>query len=279
MIVLSHYQANQALAARAAGLSVCPLSLDLNRSTVHLALAAEGLHLPGLDSPLGWAAIDEIAAHPNACFEVSDAGIEEIRVYSEATHWVRSLYPTPSAPSTLVSGMVMHRIEGIDPMRDTLEKIAAARPGGRVLDTCTGLGYTAIEAAKAAESVDTVELDPAALELCHRNPWSQALFSTENLRTHVADVFDFVEACEDGAYSCVIHDPPTFQFAGELYSGDFYEELFRVLTRRGRLYHYVGDPASKAVQRVLRGASDRLSRAGFQRIEKAPRAFGLVAHK
>ena len=79
----------------------------------------------------------------------------------------------------LIAGFVMHRIKDIDPMQDTLRKIATISPiGGRVLDTATGLGYTAIEAAKTADEVVTIELDPGAQQIARLNPWSQALFQT-----------------------------------------------------------------------------------------------------
>ena len=61
----------------------------------------------------------------------------------------------------------MHRIKGTDPIRDTKEKLKALGPvSGRVLDTATGLGYTAIEAAKTADHVLTLELDPGDSDLC-----------------------------------------------------------------------------------------------------------------
>ena len=93
----------------------------------------------------------------------------------------------------LVSGIPMHRIKDTDPHADTLEKMRAVRPVvGQVLDTATGLGYTAIEAAKTAAHVTTIELDPAALEVCRRNPWSQALFDNPKITQVVGDSFEVV---------------------------------------------------------------------------------------
>ena len=41
----------------------------------------------------------------------------------------------------------------------------------------------------------------------------------------------------------ILHDPPRFGIAGELYSqGFYYEQLARILKRRGRLFHYTGSP-------------------------------------
>jgi len=193
---------------------------------------------------------------------------------------VRSLYPTEKAPTTLVSGLTMHRIEGTDPHSDTLQKIRAASPVvGRVLDTATGLGYTAIEAAKTADHVVSVEIDPASLEIARYNPWSQALFDNPRIEQIIGHVWDYAEEQDDASFTVIIHDPPAFSFAGELYAGDFYRELYRILRRKGRLFHYIGDPNSKTVKRVYRGVIARLREAGFTRVENKPRAFGVTAVK
>lgn len=180
----------------------------------------------------------------------------------------------------LVSGMVMHRVEGVDPHQDTLNKIAALGPvHGDVLDTATGLGYTAIQAARTARRVVTVEIDPASIEIARQNPWSQDLFGDACIELIIGHVWDVVEEMNDTMFSAIIHDPPTFSLAGDLYSGDFYREMYRVLKRNGRLFHYLGDPDSKSVQQVQRGVMRRLAEAGFARVERKPRAFGVVAYK
>lgn len=279
MIVLSHYQVKPVMAAWSAGEGAVSVSPDLNRTLVEVRLDADGVRFPGGER-LAWDDAARIAEAENKCFLLQDGEIEEIRAFSEVTGWARSLYPTAGAPSMLVAGMVMHRIEGIDPHGDTLNKIRAAGPiGGVVLDTATGLGYTAIEAARTAERVITVELDPASIEIARLNPWSQELFDNPRIEQVIGDVWDAVEGMADETFSVIIHDPPTFSLAGELYSGDFYAELHRVLKRRGRLFHYLGDPASKSVQRVQRGVVRRLGEAGFTRVVPKPQAFGVVGYK
>ncbi len=279
MIVLSHYQARPLLEARAAGVETAVSSADLNLTTCEVVLDEGGVSFPG-GVRVSWANLEHIAGAKNTCFEVEEDDLREIRVFSEETDWVRSLYPTSGAPSMLVSGMVMHRVEGIDPMQDTLNKLRAVAPVvGHVLDTCTGLGYTAIEAARTAEHVTTVELDPASIAIARRSPWSRGLFDNPRITRLIGDVWEVVETMEDGAFARIIHDPPTFSFAGELYSGEFYAELYRVLSRKGRLFHYIGDPDSKAIQRIMRGVIRRLGEAGFSRVTPSPRAFGVVAYK
>lgn len=277
-IVLSHYQARPLLEARRAGQSTARTSLDLNRSHCDVTLDAGGITLPD-GRRIAWSIIEQVAASESGCYRIGDDA-EKIQTYSETTGRHYSLYPTPLAPAMLVSGLPMHRIKDTDPYHDTLAKIkAAALIRGRVLDTCTGLGYTAIEATKVADEVITVELDPAAQEIARLNPWSQALFDNPKIVRIIGDSYDEVQRFDDAYFSRIIHDPPTFALAGDLYSADFYVELFRILQPGGKLFHYIGDLDSTSGNRTARGVVERLKRAGFQQVTPRPEAFGLVAHK
>jgi len=174
----------------------------------------------------------------------------------------------------------MHRVRDVDPWADTERKIRTIAPvTGRVLDTCTGLGYTAIVAARTAAEVVTIELDPAILEVARLNPWSRPLFENPRIRQIVGDALDEVDILADGSFGRIIHDPPMFNLAGDLYSGEFYRSLYRVLAPRGRLYHYVGDPESRSGRSATNGALRRLQEAGFSRVVRRPEAFGLLASK
>lgn len=278
-IVLSHYQAAPLLKAREAGDQTVSISPDLNLTSVEVLLTAEGVTFPGGEQ-LAWADCERIAGEENKCFTLEDGIIQDIQVFSETTNWLRTLYPTGGAPTMLVSGTPMHRIKATDPYRDTLKKIKAVKaPSGVVLDTATGLGYTAIEAAKTAEHVITVELDPAGLEVARYNPWSHELFNNPKIEQIVADVYDVVEDTEDASFSVIIHDPPAFSLAGDLYSAGFYDECRRVLKARGRMFHYIGDPDSKSGQGVTKGVIRRLQDVGFSRVVRRPDAFGVVAYK
>ncbi len=279
LIVLSHYQIEPLLALRRGAARAVIVSPDLNLTTVEVAINSDGVVFPGGEL-LTWSDAERIAGAKNKCFRLKDGTIDEVAGYSEVTQWPRSLFPTGGAPTMLVSGITMHRIRGIDPYSDTLKKIRASSPViGAVLDTATGLGYTAVEAAKTADEVITVELDPLSLDLARLNPWSQALFDDPKITQIVGDVFDEVERFEDGRFTCVIHDPPMFSLAGDLYSGDFYREVYRVLRRKGRMFHYVGDLDSKSGHGIVTGVIRRLKEAGFYRVVRKPEAFGLVAYK
>jgi len=191
-----------------------------------------------------------------------------------------SLMPTERAPTTLISGLPMHRIKDVDPREDTMRKIKTIAPlRGRVLDTATGLGYTAIAAAETAEQVVTIELDETALAVARLNPWSRALFDHPKIEQVIGDAFEEVMRFDNAAFSAIIHDPPTFSLAGELYSEEMYRRLFRVLRSGGRMFHYIGDLDSPSGGRVAKGVVRRLQEAGFARVVRKPDAFGLVAHK
>ena len=254
-------------------------TLDLGLTSSEIQLEADRILLPD-GQWLPWERLEEIARAETACFLIEDNRAEKIQRYSERFGRFYSLMPTGGAPTLLVSGIPMHRIQGTDPRRDTLSKVRTVAPlTGRVLDTCTGLGYTAIEAARTAEQVVTIELDPVVLEVARLNPWSQPLFDHPRIRQIVGDSFDENESFEEGAFSRILHDPPMFNLAGELYSAEFYRHLYRVLGRVGRMFHYVGDLGSKSGGNVARGVVRRLQEAGFSRVVRRPEAFGLVAFK
>jgi predicted methyltransferase len=279
MLVLSHFQARQLLEARKNNQSLVMLSLDLNLTESEVRLASESVLFPGSET-LSWGSIEEISENEVACYFVDGNVAKPIRGFSEFSGRVYGLMPTVSAPTMLISGIPMHRIKDTNPHEDTLNKIKAVAPiKGDVLDTTTGLGYTAIEAAKTARHVVTIEIDPTAQEIARQNPWSQALFDNPKIKQIIRDAFDEIGEFEAGSFSTIIHDPPMFGLAGDLYSREFYQQAFRVLKPNGRIFHYIGDPESKSGARVTAGVIRRLQEAGFKRVVRAPRAFGVVAHK
>ena len=277
--VLSHFQAKKLLAAWLEKKTDCETSPDLGLTVLTVSLEQDHLTFPDGEF-LRWEAVEAIAGDENGCYAIRAGEASKIQFFSETTGRSLSLYPTSGAPTMLVSGIPMHRIKDTDPHKDTLEKIRAVKPVvGYVLDTTTGLGYTAIEAAKTASQVTTIELDPMALEVARNNPWSQALFSDPKIKQIIGDSFEVIQELENGRFTRILHDPPVFSLAGDLYSGEFYLELYRVLRSGGRLFHYVGDPGSKSGRNVTAGVMRRLQQAGFREVRKAVRAFGVVAVK
>src|SRR5947207_6785449 len=276
-IILSYVQAESLLKAKQQGITSVQISPDLSLSTVIVTLTSEGIAFPNGEH-LDWYSIEKISKSEVNWFILEDNAVRPIQVFSEYTNRVCSLMPTRGAPSMLIAGFVMHRIKDIDPMQDTLKKIATISPiVGRVLDTATGLGYTAIEAARTADQVVTIELDAGAQQIARLNPWSRGLFDTRRIQHVMGDAFEVAATFEDESCSRIIHDPPVFSLAGELYSGVFYQQLFRVLKRGGRLFHYIGDLNSKSSGTITKGALRRLQEAGFSRVVRKPEAFGVIA--
>jgi predicted methyltransferase len=73
-----------------------------------------------------------------------------------------------------------------------------------------------------------------------------------------------------------MHDPPRFSFAGELYSLEFYKELFRILKTNGRIFHYLGNPKKNTLKK---GVKRRLEEAGFEKLNWIENCKGFTAQK
>src|ERR1044071_8608457 len=279
MIVLSYLQAIEMLEARKNRHSVLMVSTDLNLTQTEIKLQPENVLFRTGES-LDWKSIEEISANETACYYVENNASKAIKGFSEFSGRVYGLMGTDSAPTMLISGIPMHRIKDTNPYKDTFSKIKAISPiHGDVLDTTTGLGYTAIEAAKTARHVTTIEIDPTAQEIARLNPWSKDLFNNPKITQVIGDAFDEIQRFDAQSFSTILHDPPMFSLAGDLYALAFYRQAFRVLKPNGRIFHYIGDPESKSGARVTAGVIRRLQEAGFKRVVRAPRAFGVVAHK
>jgi predicted methyltransferase len=90
------------------------------------------------------------------------------------------------------------------------------------------------------------------------------------LELECADVSNAIDALSDQCFDAILHDPPRFGIAGELYSQRFYDQLARVLKSGGKLFHYTGTPNKLTTGRdVPAEVATRLRRAGF-----APRMEG-----
>src|SRR5260370_1170012 len=278
-VILSYVQTRPLLEARKRGQVVVETSLDLGMTTSSVTLITEGVTFPGGEQ-LDWNNIEKISQSEGNCYTVVGQGLQAIQVFATETNRLCSLMPTRGAPSMLIAGFVMHRIKELDPWQHAQRMIATLAPvSGSVLDTATGLGYTAILAARTAESVTTIELDPGVQAIAQLYPWSRGLFANPKITQMMGDAYEVVPTFADESFGRIIHDPPTLKLAGELYSGAFYHELHRILKRGGRLFHYIGDPNSKASGSVTRGVMRRLQEAGFSRVVRRAEAYGVVAYK
>ena len=275
-MIFSHFQ-TRPLASKDAP-NVIRISPDLGLSEVDILKTGQGWRFP-TSEVLTFSQIKEINQDSNSCFLFQNGKLEKIQKYSPMTNRYYSLMPTKKAPTMLISGIPMHRIKGTTPDVDTTQKIRALKKAfGTILDTTTGLGYTAIKAAQTAELVITIEFDPAVIAICKLNPWSSTLFTHPNIRCVIGDSYTLVKMFDDNFFNAIIHDPPTLSLAGHLYSQSLYQSFFRILKNNGRLFHYIGNPESRYGASTGRGVVERLSKVGFSTTPKG-RAYGVLAQK
>ena len=181
------------------------------------------------------------------------------------------LVPTEwGAPTFEIDGIKMLPTAKESPIEDARRKVALVEPRGKlVLDTCGGLGYFAgccVEV--GAAHIRSFEKNADVLWLRTLNPWSPdpaAATSGGRLQLEHADVVQAIAGIADASIDALLHDPPRFGIAGELYSQVFYEQLARVSRRGGRLFHYTGSPNRLTSGRdVPREVAKRLQQAGFK---------------
>ena len=171
--------------------------------------------------------------------------------WSAVSRYGRSLIklvPTQwGTPTFEIDGIKMLVSARIAPMDDARQKVALVAPRGKiVLDTCGGLGYFAAVCLDAGVArIRSFEKNEDVLWLRTLNPWSPDPDSAEaggRLQLTHGDVSQAIADIADASVDAVLHDPPRFGIAGELYSQVFYDHLARVLRKGGRLFHYTGAP-------------------------------------
>lgn len=250
------------VAARDAGLDAWSGSLDLGRSSTEAVLAADAWQWRG-------AAYPYVSGLKDRSVHFWDG--DEFAPASRYSGSLIKLVPSPwGAPTFEIDGIKMLPTSKESPIDDARRKVALVEPRGRcVLDTCGGLGYFAaccLEAGVA--TVRSFEKNPDVLWLRTLNPWSPDPAATSaggRLDLVQADVTQAIVDLPDRSFDAVLHDPPRFGIAGELYSQAFYGQLARVLRPGGRLFHYTGSPNRLTSGRdVPREVTKRLELAGFK---------------
>jgi len=189
------------------------------------------------------------------------------------------LAKTEGSPTLEIDGIRMHRTKDTTPELDSDEKLdILAVNDGKVLDTCMGLGYTAIKAYECgAECVISVEYEPNVVRIAQLNPWSAKLFNEPTIHKVLGDSFDVVDTFPDDFFDYIIHDPPRHSSAGHLYGVEFYRKLARVIKPGGRLFHYTGEPRARYRRvNIQKGVIDRLGAAGFRDLQYHPSVMGVT---
>lgn len=167
-------------------------------------------------------------------------------------------------PTFEIDGIKMLVSAKLSPYEDAQRKVALIQPRGKIiLDTCGGLGYFAAWCLQGqATRVLSYEKNPDVIWLRSLNPWSPVVGGALSLTP--GDIAEQIVTLPNESMDAVLHDPPRFGIAGELYSQDFYDQLARVLKRNGKLFHYTGTPNKLSSGRdVPNEVAKRLRIAGF----------------
>ena len=232
-------------------------SLDLMRTTSTVEIGQGGWEWNGVTWPWPTPPIRE-----RTIYYWTGTAFEPVQRYSGA---LIKLVPSQwGAPTFEIDGIKMLPTAQVSPFADAQRKTQLVAPRGKVLlDTCGGLGYFAhwcLE--QGAARVLSFEKNPDVIWLRGINPWSPG--NNERLVFQQGDIVERVLEQPTGSVDAILHDPPRFGIAGELYSQAFYDELARVLKNRGLLFHYTGTPNRLTSGRdVPREVTKRLERAGF----------------
>jgi uncharacterized protein len=254
LLTLQEHEALQS--ALEVGVTSIECSLDLGRSQTTVEVTQEAWGWQGRRYPY-------LGTCKNRTIYYWDD--EDFQPAARFTTSLTKLVPTPWGPPTFeIDGIKMLPTAHVCPYADAERKVNLIEPRGKViLDTCGGLGYFAAWCLNGgAQQVLSYEQSSDVLWLRGLNPWSPT--SSSALTLFHADIVEQVVSLPDASIDAVLHDPPRFGLAGNLYSQAFYDQLARVLKRRGRLFHYTGTPNKLTSGRdVPNEVAKRLEQAGF----------------
>ena len=254
------------------------LSLDLNLSEKIWKIEADRLILDH-DEFIDMNQLESIASYKNKIFIFQNNALIPVEVRKDGYY---KLVPTSSAPTLEINGIKMHRSKGIDPFTDAkLKAQLVVTANDQVLDTCGGLGYSAIFALKAgAKKIISTEKSRAVIKIRNLNPWL-IKYADKRLELIHTDITCEIDRFKDGMFNSVIHDPPRFTSGtGDLYGKNFYGALFRVMGPHSKLFHYTGSPKKiKAKDKFIKNTMKRLEQSGFKTLCFHDNLQGIYAQK
>lgn len=205
--------------------------------------------------------------------------LEKVAIFTD--HYY-SLKPCNGIPLLEIDGIRMHLIKDYsNPLlfpKDAIKEMKI-KSTDIVLDTCGGLGYFAIEASKKAKKVISCELKKEVLQLGKLNPFSKDYFNNKNIEIKNKSCFDFIKTLDKESIDIVMHDPPTILIAGELYSLEFYKQVFRVLRTSGLFFHYIGNVGKNKGRRFDLEIIKRLNEAGFKNCKFNEKLQSIICKK
>ena len=244
-------------AAAEANVATLECSLDLGRTQVTVAVRASAWSWQDCDYPF----LDD--CRERTIYWWTGADWAPVQRFSGS---LIKLVPTAWGPPTFeIDGIKMLPTAQMSPYADAERKVGLIAPRSKtILDCCGGLGYFAASClAGGAKQILSFEKNPDVIWLRSLNPWSPQ--ADPRLTLTQGDIAEEIKSLTTAGFDAVLHDPPRFGIAGELYSQAFYDQLARVIKRRGRLFHYTGTPNKLTSGRdVPAEVTKRLQRAGFE---------------
>lgn len=258
LVTLKLHEALRSAAAAGAPAVVC--SLDLDRSTTTVEVGPTGWSWHG--RPFPWLE----SCKDRTIYHWVDEAFQPVARF---TNSLIKLVPTEWGPPTFeIDGIKMLPTAHVSPYADAERKVGLVQPRGKViLDTCGGLGYFAAWCLRGqATQVLSYEKNPDVIWLRGLNPWSpqSSHEAGDRLTLTQGDIAEQITLLPVESVDAILHDPPRFGTAGELYSLAFYDQLARVLRRQGKLFHYTGTPNKLTSGRdVPNEVVKRLRHAGF----------------
>ncbi len=214
-------------------------------------------------------------------YKIINGELRRLDMFKDGNYYKLKPTSISTAPTIEINGIQMHRTIGIDPWRDAYIKVKSLGRIRRlkILEIGSGLGYTASHLLRlGASEVISIEKDQNVLSLAEMNPWSRML-GHKKIKIVLGDATEVIKRLCDQCFHKIVLDPPRISVAEELYSLEFYKELYRVLRSLGALFHYTGEPGRHSRIRYLKGIKERLMLAGFHSIIWDRDAQGYIAYR
>jgi len=223
--------------------------------------------------------MDKLIEKDNKYYIEKKGKLEKVAIFTD--HYY-SLKPYNGFPLLEIDGIRMHLVKDFNsPLQYAKEAVKSIKFTGKetVFDTCGGLGYLAIEESKKAKKIISCEIRKEILTLGKMNPYSTDYFASKNIEIINKSSFDYIKKLDKDSIDVVMHDPPKLALSPELYSKDFYLQVFRVLKTKGQFFHYIGTIGIHKGRRFDLEITKRLQETGFKNCKYNEKLQAIICKK
>ena len=244
------------------------ISLDLGKTLSKIQLNKDEIILPDKTKVKP----DKIKDKDKNCYIIKNNKFIKLQFFSKETDKLYKLIPTSFRPILKISATSMHKMPFI-------EKIKKLKLNGKILDSGTGLGYTAIAASQHAKQVITIEWDPNVIEIAKLNPYSLEIYEKKNIKQINADFTKEVKKFKTNEFDNIILDAGTVHQSGDFFSTNNYKEVYRVLKPNGKLFHYLPQSGIMRGRDYIGEIIKRLKTLDFKNITRDDESSSIEAEK